>query len=257
MLCLYKKIGETPLQCLDELRLAKPEYKNTVLSYAGRLDPMAEGLMLVLVDEENKEREKYLGLDKEYECEVLLGVGTDTYDILGKVVGILPEPVSTSVSKYALIESHLASFVGRYAQKYPPYSSKTLHGKALFEYAKSETLLEEDTPSREVEVYGIEIISIEQISLLSLETRIFKNISLVTGDFRQAEIIEKWKSFFKLKYPQKTLPVIKIKVVCGSGVYIRSIANELGKKLGVPALALSILRTKVGEYDISKVLNFR
>jgi len=56
------------------------------MTYAGRLDPLAEGLLLVLTGEECKNKEKYLGLDKEYEVDVLFGFATDTYDILGKVL---------------------------------------------------------------------------------------------------------------------------------------------------------------------------
>jgi tRNA pseudouridine55 synthase len=251
MLCLYKKLGETPLQCLDALRVAKPEYKDSVLSYAGRLDPMAEGVMLVMVGEENKERERYLGLDKVYECEVLLGVATDTYDVLGRIGEVAPAPVGTPAR--ASIEAHLQSFVGKYAQKYPPFSSKTLNGKALFQLAKDGELREEDIPSRVVEVYSAEVVSTEVVSVQILEARILKNISLVDGDFRQEEIIADWKKFFALCSVDEKFPVVKIKVSCGSGTYIRSIAHGLGKKLGVPALALSILRTKVGEYDVSMV----
>jgi tRNA pseudouridine55 synthase len=212
---------------------------------------MAEGVMLVMVGEENKEREKYLGLDKEYECEVFLGVGTDTYDVLGRIGEVASAPVSTPAR--ASIESHLASFVGKYIQKYPPFSSKTVKGKALFQLAKDGELREEDIPSRGVEVYSAEVLSLGDISVQILETRILKNISLVQGDFRQEEIVADWKKFFVSRLAGEMLPVVKIKVSCGSGTYIRSIAHELGKKLGVPALALSILRTKVGEYDVSMV----
>lgn len=252
MLCLYKKLGETPLACLGRLRLTKPEYKDAVLSYAGRLDPMAEGVMLVMVGDENKEREKYLALDKEYECEVLLGVGTDTYDVLGRIVEVAPAPVSTPAR--ASIESHLTSFVGEYTQKYPPFSSKTLNGKSLFQLAKDGELREEDIPSREVNVYSIEPLAMESISVKDFEARILENIFLVQGDFRQNEIIADWKKFFIPRSADERFPVIKIKVFCGSGTYIRSIAHELGKKMGVPAVALSIFRTKVGEYGLKDAL---
>jgi len=252
MLFLYKKLGETPLACLDRLRVDQPEYRDAVLSYAGRLDPMAEGVMLVMVDDENKERDKYLGLDKEYECEVLFGVSTDSYDVLGRIHEVAPAPVYSPAR--ALLESQLASFVGKYAQQYPPFSSKTLNGKPLFQLAKEGELREENMPSREVEVYGINLMSVESISAKTLEARILTNISLVRGDFRQEEIIADWKKFFAGYQSDVSFSIIKMKISCGSGVYVRSVAHELGKKLGVPALALSILRTKVGEYAMSMVV---
>ncbi len=83
---LNKKEGETPLQALERLRSSNSKYKDAKMTYAGRLDPMASGLLIILIGDEVKNKEKYLKLNKEYEFEVLFGFATDTYDILGKVV---------------------------------------------------------------------------------------------------------------------------------------------------------------------------
>jgi tRNA U55 pseudouridine synthase TruB len=80
---LWKEIGETPLEVLENFKEENPKYKNEKFAYAGRLDPMAEGKLLVLVGDTCKEREKYLNLDKEYEFEILLGFKSDTKDLLG------------------------------------------------------------------------------------------------------------------------------------------------------------------------------
>src|SRR3989338_4911372 len=85
IIILNKKEGETPLAALEAFRRKNKEYANTKLTYAGRLDPMASGLLLLLAGEEIKNKEKYLNLDKEYEFEILFGFQTDTYDILGKI----------------------------------------------------------------------------------------------------------------------------------------------------------------------------
>ena len=53
VLTIYKNKGETPLQALSRLRKEKPELEKETLSYAGRLDPLAEGLMLVLIGDAN------------------------------------------------------------------------------------------------------------------------------------------------------------------------------------------------------------
>ena len=57
VLNLYKQMGETPRERLERLRKEKSEYAHEVLSYAGRLDPMAEGVLLCLVGAENKHRD--------------------------------------------------------------------------------------------------------------------------------------------------------------------------------------------------------
>jgi len=75
VLPVYKEYGETPLECLERLRNISQfgdALKYAKLSYAGRLDPLAEGLMIVLVGEENKNRHSHLGLGKTYELDVLL-----------------------------------------------------------------------------------------------------------------------------------------------------------------------------------------
>lgn len=70
ILSLYKELGETPLECLQRFKAEHPEYMEAKMTYLGRLDPMAEGLLLVLVGN-TKDKEKYLSLDKTYEFEVL------------------------------------------------------------------------------------------------------------------------------------------------------------------------------------------
>ena len=74
-------------------------------------------------------------------------------------------------------------------------------------------------------------------------------ISNVSGDFRQAEILGIWAEKLNDKSDGQ-FKTITLRMSCGSGVYVRSIANELGVSLGVPALALKIVRTKVGDYTL-------
>ena len=78
---LYKEIGETPLDLIKKLKTDS----NRKYSFAGRLDPMARGQMIILEGEECKQTHLYCNLTKIYEFEVLFGFQTDTYDILGLV----------------------------------------------------------------------------------------------------------------------------------------------------------------------------
>src|SRR6185436_8316630 len=91
VLRLCKNLGETPLACIERFRSERPEYAKTNMTYLGRLDPMAEGLLLVLAGN-TKDKQQYLDSDKAYEFEVLWGFETDTYDILGLVTGAGPMP---------------------------------------------------------------------------------------------------------------------------------------------------------------------
>ena len=82
---LEKAVGETPLSCAEAYRAEHPELSGVPLAYAGRLDPMASGKLLVLVGEECKRQTEYHNLDKEYEFSVLFGISSDTQDVLGRL----------------------------------------------------------------------------------------------------------------------------------------------------------------------------
>jgi tRNA pseudouridine55 synthase len=237
---LYKKVGETPLQRIERFRLENPEYKDVKMSYIGRLDPMADGVLICTIGDENKNRQNYLGLDKEYNLDVLWGIKTDTYDILGKVIS-----VSDLVDLGRL---NIENYKGKLMQKYPPFSSKPLNGKPLFELAKSGDLKEEEIPEKEIEIYEIRHLSDFEILKDDLLRQVLERTLLIKGDFRQEEIKESWASFFK-----NTLNIFLVStfiIKASSGTYMRGLANKMGEDLGCGAIALRITRKKVGNYRI-------
>ncbi|MCR4334192.1 MAG: hypothetical protein NUV47_00440 [Patescibacteria group bacterium] len=243
VLNLHKEIGETPLECINRFKKENPEYENVKMSYAGRLDPVAEGVLLVLVGEENKNRKIYLNYKKEYVFEILFGIRTDTYDILGKIIDDKDvqydfEQIKPNIKKLLL------ELKGIILQKYPPYSSKTVNGKSLFQWSREGKINEIKIPEREVEIYKISLISFSKVTKEKLKNLILQKISLVKGDFRQKEIIKLWNKFFE-NTKREYFDVAEVKVFCSSGTYVRSIANSLGEKIKVPSLALKIVRTKL------------
>jgi len=249
VLNLYKRLGETPRERLERLRAQKPQYQYEVLSYAGRLDPMAEGVLLCLVGAENSRHEAWLDLSKEYTLDVLFGFSTDTYDILGKVMQAGGEENITR----AAIERGLNEFRGMVSQEYPPFSSKTVEGKSLFQWARENALGSFALPRKTITIYNIELAGMYKVKEPRLLAHIEESVSKVQGDFRQEETLRIWRRFLRAS-GEREFPCATIKISCSSGTYARSIANGLGIDLGAPALALHILRTKVGDYDIEKSL---
>jgi tRNA pseudouridine55 synthase len=253
MIHLYKYQGETPLQALDRLRIEMPQYKDATLSYAGRLDPLAEGLMLVLVDTENNERAQYLNLDKEYIIEVLLGVATDTGDLLGKVLS--PSTLSqtaVSVERKEIItkkqiEEVVKKYITTFEQNYPAYSSQPVQGKPLHQWAREGKLSEITIPTREVTIYSADVKKIRSIITKDLLTSIKDKLQKVRGDFRQAEIITTWEEFFN-QADSQTWNMVAIQVKCSSGTYMRAFAQNIGQDIGRGACIYSIIRTRVGEH---------
>lgn len=90
-----------------------------------------------------------------------------------------------------------------------------------------------------------ELKSVKLIDRVELLSRIESQIGLVKGDFRQSDIVKMWKE--KLEQSEiKEFVVAEVDLSVSSGFYVRQYAHDLGLSLGVPALALSILRTRVG-----------
>lgn len=246
IIAIYKKIGETPLEALTRLRQSVPEYTEETLSYAGRLDPMASGVMLVLSGDANKEREKYLNLDKDYSAEILFGISTDTYDTLGLITNMSKVPFDISDFEEKM-RGKVLEVKGTFSQKYPEYSSKPVDGQPLFIHARAGKRV--SVPSHDVTVYDAVLTSIKLIDTTGLLSRIERQVNDVKGDFRQTDIISMWKE--KLAHSEvKAFVVAEVDISVSSGFYVRQYAHDIGYMLGMPACALSILRTRVGEWSV-------
>lgn len=248
-----KDLGETPLECLEKVRISHTIGSDVPMTYAGRLDPLASGLMIILVGEECKKKDQYLGLDKTYEFEILVGFETDTYDLLGKIAaspnGKISGPRVGSPDREILPSGFAAaiqSFVCTFKQKYPSFSSKTVGGKQLFQLSKDDELPDE-MPEHEVTITRLEQISTRIISKSDLQSDIERRINLVHGDFRQTEIIKLWQLAFK-NSTEEEYQIIKCVLDCSSGTYVRQLVADLGTKLGIPLVTYSIERTRIGEY---------
>ncbi|MEX2029057.1 MAG: hypothetical protein WD963_01080, partial [Candidatus Paceibacterota bacterium] len=147
-------------------------------------------------------------------------------------------------------KENLKYFTGKFLQKYPMYSSKTVLGRQLFKYARAGEDVE--APTRAVNVKALKFTKSRTISRAKLLANISKRIKKVNGDFRQKEILDIWNKYLRtstLKYEQgESLLIGSFKIKCSSGTYVRGIANALGDRIGIPALAFSIKRTKIGKW---------
>lgn len=250
---IEKEVGETPLSALHTWKRANPAYANVSASYAGRLDPMASGKLLVLLGEECKKQKSYTSLDKEYEIEVLLDIGSDTGDALGIVEYAGRE---TRVEQSALREV-LRAERGTHLRPYPQFSSKTVNGKPLFLHTLEGRINLINIPEHEEHIYDSKMRPSASISATVLAARIAeflikvpksdKPSKLLGADFRINEVRTSWENLFAAA-GERTFTILSLRVSCGSGTYMRSLAGRLGEALETRALALSIKRTKIGTY---------
>jgi tRNA pseudouridine55 synthase len=221
---IYKQVGETPLEALERYRQAQVaaghvEFTDVPMTYAGRLDPMAEGELLILIGDECKNKDRWLGLDKEYEVEIVFGLRTDTHDALGM------SEIFDQTAGLSSVPSMLRQHVGRFTQEYPAYSSKMFGWKG------------DEPPTKDVEIHSIDLLGQGNITGSDLKARMFHMIDKISGEFRQSEIRQRWNAV--LSAAGQSFPIIQIHVRCSSGTYMRSLAHRMG------GFALAIKRTKI------------
>lgn len=249
-LTIQKNVGETPLQALDRLRVIHGIPPDIPLAYAGRLDPMASGTLLVLVGDECKNQYAYHGLDKEYEFEVLFGFETDTGDIMG-----IPDLGNTAPITLAALKGVVHKMPRTVSLPFPRFSSRTVKGKPLFLWTLEGRLDEIDIPIAHTNIYTLTCTGLRTISSqeahTSIRTRI-QTLPTVTEeskrlgeDFRRGTILPAWESLLKEERP---LQVASCKAVVSAGTYIRSLAPYIARLLDTKGLAYSIHRTKMGRY---------
>ncbi len=249
MILLDKPVGVTPLAAINRLREQYPTYTSKKLGYAGRLDPMAEGLLLILEDEENKKRKTYESLEKTYTFSVLFGVATDTYDLLGKIVSSESTDLSTEQLKKSLT-SIIPSFLGSNEQLYPPYSSYHIDGKPLYWWAREKRLNDITIPTKKITISQCSITNVYSLPVDRISKHISQKISLISGDFRQEEISEEWRVCFQ-QMKQKYMLLANFTITCSSGTYVRGLVTSIGSILHIPTVTYHIRRTAIGTYTLT------
>lgn len=249
---IEKRVGETPLQAVEKYRLEHPELTGLPLAYAGRLDPMASGKLLVLVGDECKRQQEYHGLDKEYVFEVLLGSRSDTGDILG----LIDWQESTDIEAAALC-SIARGLRGPLSLPYPHFSSRTIKGKPLHIWTLENRLGEIEIPAAETIVYSLELIncrfepveSVYQDALTRINSipEVTEASKALGRDFRRSEVRVAWRVWLEHHQGQQ-VQIARFRCVASSGTYMRSLSEELGRRLGTVGLAYSIHRSRIGRY---------
>ena len=175
------------------------------VGHTGTLDPLATGVLPILLGSGTKLSKYLINHDKEYIATIKLGVKTDTADIEGNII----EEAEIPILSEEQIKNVLKNFEGVQYQKPPMYSAIKVNGKKLYEYARNGQTI--DVQARKIEIYNIELLKYE-------------------GEF------------------------IEIKVACSKGTYIRSLCEDIAKKLDTIGTMATLQRTKVGEFTLEEAI---
>ena len=196
MILLDKPEGMTSFSAVSAVKRIFGEKR---VGHTGTLDPMATGVLPILLGRATRLCDLMLVADKRYTAEVLLGVETDTLDITGNV--IKETDCDISVAEF---ESVCSRFVGEYNQVPPMFSALKKDGVRLYDLARK----------------GLEIE--REASLVNI-----KKLDIIQKSGKNKFIID---------------------VICSKGTYIRSLADDLGKTLGVGATLTMLRRTETAGY---------
>ncbi len=279
MYLLFKKQFETPKEAISRYIDAGHLPKGHAYTYAGRLDPLASGILPVLDESSLGAKERIMALPKTYEVEILFGVCTDSFDVLGLICPLdismtwhTLVPIHTNLSDDGRIstvdrkdiyltddvwwQSYVEKLKGKYVQSYPFFSSKPVQGIPLFEYTKMHGTEKTNQvlPTKEVEIFDIYYSEQRWLSIENVKAYIDEVLINSRGDFRQNAVAKSWTDYLKdvQKNNSESLQrfqVAKFKLTVSSGFYVRSFACWLGQNIGGGALAYSIKRVGIGEYS--------
>ncbi|MGC2752641.1 MAG: tRNA pseudouridine(55) synthase TruB, partial [Candidatus Acidiferrum sp.] len=175
------------------------------IGHLGTLDPLATGVLVLLLGRATRLVQFYSGRRKRYAAGFRFGFATDTFDSDGEAQGSDNPPALEA----AILEKLAAESAGRFEQMPPAFSAKKVKGRPAYELARKKQPVE--LKAVEVEVFEYKLTGIE-------------------GN------------------------VARFVIECSSGTYIRSLAHDMGQKLGCGAHLAEITRTAVGEFSLEQAI---
>jgi tRNA pseudouridine55 synthase len=210
VLVIDKPVGLTSHDVVDDIRRILRVRR---VGHTGTLDPFATGVLVVLVGRATRLAQFLNGFEKEYDAVIRLGYATDTGDITGKPIQSDKEDSKRSDPwNKQQIESALDSLRGEIEQVPPMYSAKKQAGRKLYELARR---------GEEVERKPVRVC-IHKFEAIKPTGESLKNNLDGTFDF-------------------------EVRVTCSAGTYVRTLAEDFGKRLGIGAHLAELRRTRVGD----------
>ena len=150
---LNKSRGISSFKAINKLKWIIGSNK---VGHAGTLDPIAEGLLIVMINNATKFSDNLMKKDKEYFVELELGYETDTYDTEGEITEKYEGDINISDEKILEV---INSFTGEIMQVPPMYSAIKINGEKLYELARKG--IEVEREARKVKIYSIREIHVE------------------------------------------------------------------------------------------------
>lgn len=208
MLVVDKPSGPTSHDVVASVRRA---FKLRKVGHLGTLDPMATGVLPLVVGRATRLAPLFTKASKQYDAVIRLGLVTDTYDITGTAMGGTDSDTSNALSSNSAsyadeIRAAADEFVGSYPQRPPPVSAKKIGGVRAYEFTRRK---------QQVEIQPVPV-TVESLRVLAVENR-----------------------------------TVRCRIVCSSGFYVRSLAHDLGARLGCGACLETLHRERHGPFGLA------
>lgn len=249
-----KIIGETTAELSNRLKI---QHGYDKVAICGKLDPMARGEVRVLINQNTKLMSQYLSSIKTYEFKLVIGVKTDTDDIMGLVTNTGNNETGnneTGNHDTSNISSHILDICSRKTQHFHPFSAIKLKidgvRKSLHHWALAGKLNTSNLPSKQVSVDQVTIKDSYTVDLHSHYVDIVNRLNRISshnrGTFRVDQILTSWDTTIQsLDRDNIThLEVIPIEMTVSSGFYIRMLAYYLYEDYGIVSNIFDINRIR-------------
>ncbi len=211
---LIKPVGMRSMEVINQLkaRLKTLYGKKIKMGHTGTLDRMAAGMFPLCIGKACRFTSFFTSWDKEYVAHIILGMSTTTHDSEGEITYTHDGPIP---DRNAVIDAIMEHFTGEIWQVPPVVSAVRVKGRRAHEYYYDEGKTDEDVdiPPRQVFIYETQII-----------------------DYKVSD----------------GLGHLFMRIRCSKGTYVRAIARDLGKVLGVGGYMGGLVRTVSGPFRIEK-----
>jgi len=222
-----KPAGITSFDVIRELRR---QLKIKKLGHSGVLDKPATGVLVVGANRATRLFELFNGFEKGYTAEIWFGLSTNTDDLSGE----LTVPGDNNSPARADVERTLAEYTGTIDQIPPAFSLTKIGGKELYRYALEGKEIEAQ-PKR---------VTVLSSDILDYDTDIAP-ADAIAADSKLAADADKLGQLSRLR----------ISIRCVGGVYVRSLARDIGADLGTRGALGKLVRTQVGPFALEDALS--
>lgn len=182
------------------------------IGHTGTLDPLATGLLVLLVGRATRLAQFMAGDVKEYLADIRLGIETPTYDAEGLDAGRSEDQTDPGIAlpETGAVSAALEGFRGTFLQVPPPFSAKKVAGRRAYQHARGQTPIE---------------LRPVQVTTLQLEIM------------------------------QSSGAMLRLRLVCSAGFYVRSLAHDLGRALGCGAHLRALRRIGAGGFSVDQAIS--